>query len=415
MHQPFRPSSAAIVLVLTWLAALSPAGGRTAPAPSTAYLQFVFTSDAHYGITRPAFRGARDVDAHIVNEALVDAINRLPGTRFPDDGGLRGGEAVGSIAFVAEGGDVANRETVSNGRPIQPSRRSWAEFRHDYLEGLRVTAADGHPAAVFVVPGNHDVSNAIGFYEAMTPQTDASSMAGIYDLMMRPHGPLTAATYDYARDRVWTTRDLAGLHFVFLTVWPDSQTRAWLENDLRHVAPATPVVLVTHDQPDAEAKHFRNPNGSHGINAADRFENLLSDRFADGATTAAQPVAEQRALEAFFRRHPNITAYFHGNSNWNQFYDWTGPDHTVAVHTFRVDSPMKGRMSRKDETKLSFQVATYDPRSRTLTVRECLWNTSPRDPAAPLAWGSSVTVALQPRPPGNRSAATRAISGTPRP
>ncbi len=41
---------------------------------------------------------------------------------------------------------------------------------------------------------------------------------------------------------------------------------------------------------------------------------------------------------------------------------------------------MKGRFSRKDETKLSFQVVTLDPVSRTMTVRECLWNCGPGAP-----------------------------------
>ena len=34
-------------------------------------LQFIVTSDAHYGLTRATFRGHTNVDAHIVNAALV--------------------------------------------------------------------------------------------------------------------------------------------------------------------------------------------------------------------------------------------------------------------------------------------------------------------------------------------------------
>ena len=96
------------------------------------------------------------------------------------------------------------------------------------------------------------------------------------------------------------------------------------------------------------------------------------------------------------KQHPNITAYFHGNSNWNEFYNWTGPDHSIALHTFRVDSPMTGNKSAKDETKLSFQLAVVDMSARTMTVRECLWNTNPKNPAAPVVWGSARTVTLSP-------------------
>ena len=398
------------------VAGLAASGGAGASLAAPRDLQFVVTSDAHYGITRPRFRGQSGVDARVVNAALVAAINRLPATAFAEDGGLRAGETVGAIDFVAEDGDVANREEAGADGTIQSAAASWSQFAADYINGLTVTDAAGRRAPVFVVPGNHEVANAVGFYRPMTPPTDVSAMVAIYNLMVRPATPLTKATYEYRRDRVFTSRDIDGVHFVFVTVWPDSETRAWMEKDLRRVGASTPVVIFTHDQPDAQARHFINPNGRHDINARDRFENLLSDTLTDGTTTKVAPVAEQRALEAFFYRHPNITAYFHGNSNWNQFYDWTGPDHTVAVHTFRVDSPMKGRFSRKDETALSFQVATLDPASRTLTVRECLWNTVPSDPSAPLVWGASTTVALSPRPapPGatssSRAPRVRALS-----
>ena len=106
---------------------------------------------------------------------------------------------------------------------------------------------------------------------------------------------------------------------------------------------------------------------------------------------------EQRDLERFLARHTNIVGWFHGNSNWNEFYTWRGPDRTARLNVFRVDSPMKGKLSAADERKLSFHVAALDPATRTLTVRECLWNTDPDHPAAPVTWGSSATVSLMPR------------------
>src|SRR5262249_4832230 len=112
----------------------------------------------------------------------------------------------------------------------------------------------------------------------------------------------------------------------------------------------------------------------------------------------APPVVERNAWEDFLSRHPNVTAAFHGHNNWNEYYDWTGPDHTVVLHTFRVDSPLKGRFSSSDETKLSFQIATIEPSSRTMTVREVLWNSDPRHPSVNVKWGSSTTVSLSRRP-----------------
>ena len=235
-------------------------------------------------------------------------------------------------------------------------------------------------------------------------------MVEMYNAMMRPRTPRTTSTFDFTRDKVYFSRNLGGLHLVFVQVWPDSQARAWIENDLKSVSESTPVFLFTHDQPDVEAKHLTNPNGRHDVNATDQFENLLADTFVDGTTIEDASLIEQRQLEAFLARHRNITAYFHGNSNWNQFYDWVGPDGRIALHTFRVDSPMKGAVSAADERRLSFQVVTIDSASRVMTVRECLWNADPAHPDAPLAWGSSTTVALEPRP---GAGARRGVANTP--
>jgi predicted MPP superfamily phosphohydrolase len=343
-----RRLTAAVATGLLALASLS------AQAPSH-QIRFVFTSDAHYGITRPLFRGRADAPGSAVNAALVAQFNTLTAVAGPVD-------------FLVEGGDIANRSEA--GEKIQPAAVSWAQFTHDYLDHLTVRTSAGAKTPVYVVPGNHDVSNAIGYEKPMQPAIDRTSMTEIYNLMMAP-ARVASATYDYATDRVLTSRDIDGVHFVFLTIWPDAIGRAWLARDLERVTPSTPVVLFTHDPPDGDPKHF-----------------------SDMLTPATDAAAEPAAWEAFVSRHPNVAAYFHGHSNWNEFYDWTGPRHSIALHTFRVDSPMKGKLSQRDETKLSFQVATIDTAARTLTVRECLWNTHPNDPSAPLAWGTSATVNL---------------------
>ncbi len=292
MHGRQQLAAIGIGLAAAALAAVG-AIGASPPAPP-ADLQFVFTSDAHYGITRAAFRGRSAVDAHVVNAALVAAINRLPETAFASDGGLRAGERIGPIDFVVESGDVANREETEAGGTIQPAAVSWSQFKADYINGLTVADAAGRRARLFVVPGNHDVSDAIGFYRPMTPPTDSTAMVEIYNRLMAPLTPLTTATYRSDRDRVFASRDIDGVHFVFITVWPDSRTRAWMEQNLARVSASTPVVIFTHDQPDAQAKHFRNPNGAHDINPRDQFENLLSDTLADGTTRETPPVIEEQ-------------------------------------------------------------------------------------------------------------------------
>ena len=386
-----RPYIAAVLVAVALGLALFPASPR---AQAPARVQFVFTSDAHYGITRPQFRGGLDVDARIVNQAMIAAINQLPAATFPDDAGIGAGESVGAFDFVAQAGDIANRMELDRGRRIQRAATSMSQFIEDYVRGITLQTGSGEPTPTWIVPGNHDVSNAIGFYRTMQPRRDPSAVIELHNRMMAPERPLTPSAFVYPRDRVHFSRDIGGVHLAFITIWPDSQERAWLDADLARIPPTTPVLLFAHDEIEAEGKHFSNPAGRHDINPIDRFENLLVDHYKEGDVDRPS-IEEGRALEAFLRRHRNITAYFHGNSNWNEFYEWDGPGHSAPVYVFRVDSPMKGQYSNPDETKLSFQVATVDVALGRLTVREALWNT--RRTAAPVRWGSSTTVSVLPR------------------
>ena len=374
---------------------------RAAASPD---VTFVFTSDVHFGIARGQFRGGSYVNAQVVNAALVQKINGLPHTRLPADGGLRAGEEIGAVDFVAITGDLTNRQELYPTH-IQTAAVSWAQFQACYIDGLTLQDPQGRPTPLLLVPGNHDVSNAIGAPTKLVPATDATSMVEIYNRMMQPAVPLTPATFDYARDRVTYARDFGGVHCIFLTMWPDSYARAWIDRDLEHVPAAVPVFLFCHDPPEIDARHLVNPNGAHDINAHDAFENLVSDRYADGdgATKKDKPsgetTIEQRALAAFLRRHRNIVAYFHGHENYNEVYVWKGPDQDLALHVFRVGSPMKGR-SAKEEAQLSFQVVTFNAGEQKLTDRECLWNTrgAADGPSVPVSWGSVSTVSLAPHP-----------------
>jgi len=353
-------------------------------------LQIVFTSDAHYGIERKTFRGQEAVDGHRVNAEMVQEINTLPNIMFPNDCGINAGKNIGAIDYIIEGGDIANRMEI----PHQTAANSWSQFDMDYIKGITLKNHLNQPTQLLMVPGNHDITDAIGFYKPMNPHSDATSMAKIYNLMMQPAAPLTNETYNYGKDKIHYARNINGIHFIFITLWPDSTERIWMEKDLQAVSSGTPVIIFTHDQPECEAKHFTNPNSS-AINAVDRFENLLPECYKDGINAdGGSTIMEQQGWISFLKRHPNIKAYFHGNSNWNQFYVYTGPCKEVALDTFRVDSPMKGKYSSKDETKLSFQVISIDTNSLIMTVRECLWNTDPTDAAKPLKWGDSKTVSL---------------------
>src|ERR1043165_1862224 len=290
-----------LILIVFLLAASCLLWGQSAE------IQFLVTSDSHYGITRSSFRGTENADSHVVNAAMVAQMNRLPDVRFPSDGGLRGALPVGAVDFVVDTGDIANREETAEGVGIQNAATSWSQFRLDYVEGLSLRNRLGELAPLFVVPGNHDASNSVGSYKAMNPAIDKTSMVQIFNHMMNPTTAKTTDTFDDVRDKVMTSRNVGGVHFIFVTLWPDSRTREWMAADLAHVTSTTPTVVFAHDPPDSDSKHFINPNGNHDINKTDKFENVLSDVFADSASSDAVPILEQQAWEDFLRKHSNVT------------------------------------------------------------------------------------------------------------
>jgi hypothetical protein len=358
-----------------------------------ATIEIIFTSDAHYAITRKAFRGDTNVNSHIVNTTMISQMNALPGLTFPADGGINAGKKINAVDYFIEGGDIANRMQI----PYQSAAASWAQFETDYINGVKLKDHQHKPVQFFVVPGNHDITNAIGYYKPMQPLTDPTSMVKIYNMMLKPAKLMTNEAYNYTIDKINYSRNVKGIHFMFITLWPDSAERIWMQKDLETVAKTTPVIIVCHDQPTCEAKHFTNPAPPHNMTKQNKFENLTAEYYKEGYAAAGDDgstAIEQRGWVKFLKAHPNIKAYFHGNSNWNQFYTYTGPDNDVALPVFRVDSPMKGEYSAKDETKLSFQLISIDPNARKMTVRECLWNTNPADPSAKVFFGNSKTISL---------------------
>lgn len=360
----------------------------------TGSLHIIFSSDAHYGITRKAFMADSNVDAHKVNAVMIKKINAMPGMVLPADQGVDAGKKLGWVDDVMQLGDIANRMEI----PYQSAAASWAQFRTDYLQGITLKNRQQKPAGFLIAPGNHDISNAVGFYRPMQPLTDPTSMVQIYNLMMKPAVKKTNDDYNYATGKVNYSRDIDGIHFVFITLWPDSAERIWMEKNLAPVSDQTPVIVCCHDQPTCEAKHFTNPVPPFDINAKSKFENLVAEKYKEGTSAKdenGETAMEQRGWVAFLKKHPNIKAYFHGNSNYNEFYVYDGPDHDVALNTFRVDSPMKGKYSSKDEKKLSFQLICIDPATLLMTVRECLWDTDPSDPSAKVQFGASKTVSLK--------------------
>ncbi|MFY9152589.1 MAG: metallophosphoesterase [Prolixibacteraceae bacterium] len=353
-------------------------------------IQFVYTSDPHFGYSRLAFRGGSDVDALVVNQAMIGQINSLPTHKLPKDKGVNAGKPVGGIDYLICSGDIANRSEYG----IQRAEVSWNEFLETYVNGLSLKNNSNQKTELLLLAGNHDISDAIGHYNIPDEEKDNSVMVGIFNYIF-PEKLRTSTDFNYKTDKIHYSKELAGIHFMFVNLWPDSCERIWMEKDLQYISDSVPVLLFTHDEPNVKARHFTNPNGQHDINLTDKFENLLGEKFKDGKNIFLAATIEQLGFVDFLKRHSNIRVYFHGNDNENRFYTYTGPENDVSLDVVDVDSPMKGNYSRHAESRLSFQLVTIDTRNKLMTVRECLWNTKPSHPQTPVEWGNSTTISLR--------------------
>jgi hypothetical protein len=348
-------------------------------------IQFLFTSDVHFGLTKDKFQNKTKVSAFEVNNAMAYNMSHIVGNILPMDNGIGENEIIKGIDALVITGDITNR--MENG--VQAATQSWEEFKTVYLKNLHLKKSDQKDADLFVVPGNHDISNAIGFHRPMLPKKDPAAMIGIYNLMF-PNNQINK--YDSVLSTVHYSRDIKGVHFIFLSLYPDSAERVWMEKDLAIISKNTPVLLFAHSIPEAEPRFFENPNGIHDINEEDKFENLVPERYKDDNNVKGLTTIEQNGFTEFIKLHPNIKAYFHGHENFTQFYTYQGPKKDINLSCIRTDSPMKGRVSLKDETKLAYEIVTINTNKKALTIREVLWNTG--NDSSKIQWGSSATINL---------------------
>jgi len=260
------------IMVIGLVVFFQNANGQPARHADTAIIQFVFCSDLHFGLTKDDFRGSNQVPAAVVNRAMVEQINKLPSAILPKDGGINSGNRVKGIDAVVVTGDIANREEQG----IQSATASWKEFVTTYVAGLQLRNSRKKPTPLLLTPGNHDRTNAIGYRRPMVPEKDAASLVGIYKFEIK-QAEDGDSIFNPITQRVHYSVNLGSAHCVFVDCWPDSAERVWMEKDLAGIAPGKPVFLFTHSMPDVEARFFTNPNGDHGINDNDKFENLVTE------------------------------------------------------------------------------------------------------------------------------------------
>ncbi len=350
---------------------------------SAEVIHILYVSDMHYGIEKE-FRGESNVSAQRVNQSMIERINTLPNMRLSKmKGAVASGQKIGSIDAVFNTGDITNR--MQNNAIC--AKESWAQFHSDWSTLLTLRTESGESVPQYLSAGNHEASNAVGMHKLIMP-TDPSVMVELYNRALSPAEKLTNETFDFQRDRVHYTVDIGGVKCIFIALWLDSKEIEWVSSEIERLGGDEPILLFSHDAPRGVTKHFVNPNGDHSTNAVDQFENILSDTCSVN-TIKGEPVAEQMALSRFIRSQPRIKGYFHGDDNYSEFYTYVDPEGNDVIPTFRVDSPMKGRRSAKDESLLSFMVISIDTKRMVLTARECFWNRGRE-----LEWGECKSIAL---------------------
>ena len=368
--------SICIKFLLLWVFAicLSCSGNKKkAIANDDEIVNFVFVSDQHYGLEREL--NNQILTSEYVNLAMLNAINSLPSVILPNDGGVGSNTKIEGIEMIINGGDISNRMQPN----VQSAAESWKQFQQNFIEKIETRQKNGALTELFLIPGNHDVSNAIGYTSPLNPATDKTVMAEIYNLMIKPKTKVSAEDYDYTSDKIHYVIDRFGIRFMMINIWPSAEERLWMDS----VMVETPVIIFGHDELDVELKHLTNPAKGNPI--GDGYENIISDINIEPGTS----VQEQRNMAQWIARNPSVKAYFHGNTNYNEFYVYQGPDQNIALNTFRVDSPMKGEYSAFDSSLLSFQVISININKMEMSVRECFWARG-KD----VEWGEVKTISL---------------------
>ena len=294
--------------------AFAPASARAREA------HFVFTADQHYGMSRPAFRGCTDVSADTVNAAMVEAINSLVDAVFPLDGGVMAGKAVGGAEYVISAGDIASKLTGAGTGPALTASQCWELFKRQYCGGVALKNSGGRKAEILAIPGNHEISTALGRYPPAFPLPDAGAMVGMFN---RAHNAsLRPEEYDFAAHKVTMARDLAGVRLLLVQLWPDEEARAYIAREIAASPADTPIILVCHFPPGVSAVYRESPERKFGAVPENTCGTVPADA-AGQARIVELSREERRAFAGFIKQHPSIVAYFHGHHHNNHSWVFT--------------------------------------------------------------------------------------------
>lgn len=290
--------------------ALDRFGFAAEPPPPSGDAHFFIVSDTHYLADKadPAKLDARSAG---VTRALIETLNRLPGTTIPD---AAGGGTVGTPLGVIHGGDLIDTGDKAGVNFAAMQRTEWDAYVRDF--GL--TGKDGllkYP--VYEVHGNHDAPSGKGItIDGIIARN--KSRPGVTNV--------SANGLHYS----W---DWGPLHFVCLGIvvgqvkavarkrrYDPLQSLDFLIDDLKAKVgdSGRPVVLVHH----VDVARYTRPCNDEPVSGNPEWD-----------------PCDVRAFHEALRPY-NIAAVFYGHTHARNVFKWDGASAKAAagVNVFNVDN-----------------------------------------------------------------------------
>jgi hypothetical protein len=285
------------------------ARGQTRPSTAPPHVEFVVLADTHFLASNdnPALPDEKSL---AINRALVDAINRLPGSPIPD---VAGGGTVGEIRGVLHAGDIIDSGGAGGANGARIKQTEWNAF----VDTFGLTGHDGAlKCPVYELHGNHDGTGGGG-----------TVIDGIIDRNRRRPGVANVSPNGLHYSWDWGPLHLVSLGIVVGASPVTNRRRryapldslAFLQADLaRHVGTSgRPVVLAHHID---VARNCTEPNPAAPYDAKEW----------DPCDVAAY----YDATEPY-----RVAAVFYGHTHARNVFTWDGrsPKAAAGLNVFNVD------------------------------------------------------------------------------
>ena len=317
--------------------------GTRLPNPGEG-VSFFAVSDTHYLAEREQ-PDRLDTRSAGNNSRLVDQLNRLPGTAWPDS---VGGGTVPRPSCVLHGGDIIDSGDKTGGPYPAMQRQEWLAYVADY----GTTGADGRLRyPVHAVHGNHD-----------SPRGDGLVVRG---LMAQNRGRKDLA--NLSANGLHASWDIGPLHCVSLGIVVGSDPAA---RGARRYNPLDSLDFLVADLKEKVGASGRPVLLLHHIDIARYATEPASDKFDTGREWESHDVrAYHQALSSY-----QIVAILFGHTHARDFYHWGGKNKKESepapgrVAAFNIDN--SAHFGSDAQAFFQFQLAGDELIAREFTTMD---------------------------------------------